>query len=182
MRGLGWLALTVLFLAASWGFAARTAILDLRRDREWQPVAWPAEGGELNGVRAAIVALDAVSTPVRPDRALVHLRMSLDGPEPAREAWIDCRPTLRDGKGRVWSAVLSAETDGAIKAIASDGHNHGYCSPMPYNAPAAGPILSDQVFLVPVDALGDLDLHLSGSGVRPQALVSPIRPVPRLLR
>ena len=66
MRGLGWLALTVLFLAASWGFAARTAILDLRRDREWQPVAWPAEGGELNGVRAAIVALDAVSTPVRP--------------------------------------------------------------------------------------------------------------------
>lgn len=171
MRRIGWLALTALFLALTAGIGAKTAILDLRGEREWSLT----DAGALEGVALRVELTRAATTPQRPDRALLLVRLALDGPSEARAVWVDCRVTLRDGQDRLWRPLETANTDAAIRTIAPDGQNMGRCNPQPFDAPAdAGPILSDQLFLVSVEALDGLRLHVSAQGTRPRALALPI--------
>ncbi|RJL22670.1 hypothetical protein [Paracoccus siganidrum] len=175
MRRIGWLALTALFFALTAGIGAKTAILDLRGEREWDLTDTGPAGGALEGVALRVELTRAATAPQRPDRALLLVRLALDGPPAARAAWVDCRVTLRHGQDRLWRPLETANTDAAIRTIAPDGQNMGRCNPQPFDAPAdAGPILSDQVFLVPVEALDGLRLHVSAQGTRPRALALPI--------
>lgn len=176
-KHLGWIFLSLLFLAANSVISARVAIDDLSKAREWKVEHVSGSSADLGGVTVRLEATKAVTTPVKADRALVHVRLSLQGPEPARSTWINCRLSLRDSKGRSWSPMENENTDSAIKIIASDRRNNGRCNPSPYDASTDGkPILSDQVFLVPVETLLDLSLYVSGYGTLPEALAFPIKP------
>lgn len=178
MKHLGWITLTVFFLVASSVISAQVAIFDLRKEREWKLERVAAPGAELDGVTVRVEATRAVTTLQRPEHALVHVRLSLQGQEDARQAWLNCRLTLHDDRGRVWFPLETGNIDGAIKAIASDGLSNNRCNPTPYDAPANDSvILSDQVFLVPANMLAQLSMHVSGYGTRPRALAMPITPV-----
>lgn len=177
LKHLGWIVLSILFLVASSLISAEVAILDLRKESEWQLKEVDTAGAELDRVTVQVERTRAVATPQRADRALVHVRLSLQGAEDARQAWVDCRLTLHDDQDRKWLPMETENTDGAIKAVAADRMNNGRCNPVPYDAPRDGSaILSDQVFLVPVDTLGQLTLHVSGYGTRPRALAIRIEP------
>ena len=177
LKHLGWIALSILFLVASSLISARVALLDLRKESEQQLKDVDITGAKLDGVTVQVEKTRAVATPQRTDRALVHIRLSLQGPENARHSWVDCRLTLHDEQNRIWNPVETAETDGAIKFVTADRKNNGRCNPMPYDAPTDGrAILSDQIFLVPVDVLEQLTLHVSAYGTRPRALAIRITP------
>ncbi|MBK4217424.1 hypothetical protein JJJ17_15960 [Paracoccus caeni] len=177
MRHLLWIILALLLLSATALIAAKTSLLDLRRDREWRPTEIATDSGLLDGVEVRLQSTRAVTTPAQEGRALLHLRLAVTGPLQAREGWINCRVTLTDPQGRVWAPVETELTDGAVRTLAADGQNNGRCNPLPYDAPGDGEaILSDSVFVVPVEVLTQLRLNVSGFGTRPRALSMPIRP------
>lgn len=177
MKKLGWIVLALLFLLVNSVVSARVAIHDLSKDREWELELISGREGVLDGVTVQLVTTKAVTTAIKADRALVHVRLSLQGPKSALSAWINCRLVLRDSQNRVWAPMENKNTDGAVKILASDRHNNGRCNPTPYDQPADDrAAFSDQVFLVPVETLQDLVLHVSGYGTRPRALAFAVRP------
>src|SRR5690606_10852525 len=108
--------------------------------------------------------------------------LKLDVTPGAREAWQDCRVSLRDPAGRRWMPLTSASTDGAIKALASDNNNFGLCRLYPRDDPEGKEtIRADQLYLLPADSLQDLTLHLSGIGTLPRFLSFAITPAVRQL-
>lgn len=181
MTRLAWIAITLLLLLATMGLSSHLEIREIMRDREWFLTRTGPEGAELLGVRGEVEAITAIVAQDAPDRALVHVRLGLAGPKEAREAWVDCRVSLRDGQNRVWLPLQAYAADKMIEMLAPDGVNNRLCGPGLEVAQADRTIVSDQLFLVPAAVTKELTVHVSGFGTRPEALAMKVAPGIRML-
>jgi len=180
MRYLLWIILAAALLLANVVVAGWTEITDLRRAREWRVTQAGKAGAELRGVHVRVDQVRAGRAPSQPERALVLVRLALRGPEAARQGWAGCDVSLRAAADRVWLRLISADTEGAVRVLSRDGENKGRCNPIPYDAPPDGQeILSDQLFLVPVELLKGARLRVSAGGTWPEALEFAVTPVLR---
>ncbi|HWL57650.1 MAG TPA: hypothetical protein VNQ78_13395 [Paracoccus sp. (in: a-proteobacteria)] len=174
MKNLGWLAVTLALFIVTLVLTGWPAFKDLGHQREWKAVAASSTEGELHGIQVGIREVKAAVVDNRPDRALLFLRMELQGPQSAMESWTDCRASLQSASGERWLPIEGYSIRAAIQILASDGKDNGNCSPagVTGNAPAT----FDQIYRLPAGELDNLTLKVSGYGTRPEALAFPIRP------
>lgn len=180
MRGTLWLGVTLILFAATLGLTAWPDFRDLSHQREWNVVPADAAEGELAGLRVGVREARAAVVDSRPDRALLHVRFDLQGSPAAATAWVDCRASLRGAGGETWLPLYDYSMRAAIRILAPDGKDNGDCNPGTVSQ--AGPVIFDQIYRLPVSALGNLTLHLSGYGTRPAALALDIKPMVRTFK
>jgi hypothetical protein len=180
MRQVFWLGATLILFAATLGLTAWPDYRDLAHQREWNVMRAEAAEGELAGLRVGVREVHAAVVDSRPDRALLHVRFDLQGSPAAAKAWVDCRASLRGEGGETWLPLYDYSIRGAIKILAPDGKDNGDCNPRA--VPEAGPVTFDQLYRLPVSALGNLTLYVSGYGTRPAALALEIKPTVRTFK
>ena len=113
--------------------------------------------------------------PSLPDRALVYLRLEVQGDEDRLRGWLMCDLGLTDAQGRKWLPLTGEIAVQIGKLLGDPGDPHRGCS----QTLSGGEALSVQAFMLPVDALNDLRVEISGASTRPDALSLPFRPVLR---
>lgn len=180
MKQLGWITLTLVFLCLS---VLLTAWPDLRQlwiGRNWQVSAVEAESGELAGVTVSVDAARAMVLTSRPDRAVLYLRMGLQGDREVLRDWLACDLGLTDDQGRIWRPLANIAGTEIIGLLGDPGDTDNNCDQSRVMAPEDGSTsMSVQAFLVPVEVLDQLRLRISGFATRPAALSLPVRPVLR---
>lgn len=178
MRRLGWIALTLIFFALSVVLVAWPDLRDLRRGEVWQVNSTDAESGELAGVRVTVDQVRAMVLPGAPDRAVLYLRMGLQGQPDSLRAWLACDIGLVDSRGRIWRPLTNVAGLEIIAALGDEADGDNNCDQSRIMAPEDGsPSMSVQAFLVPSALLDDLRLRVTGFALRPAAISLPVRPV-----
>lgn len=129
--------------------------------------------GELAGVQVAVQDARAMTFPERPDRAIVYLRLQLQGSPDQLRGWSTCEPRLWDGQGRHWLPLYNQL---GIEVVSMLGRNKTLTGSRSCSQSLAGdpPAVSEQAYLVPVEALEDLQLEISGLHTLPKALDMPL--------
>ena len=180
MRQLGWITLSLLFTGLSVLLVAWPDLQELRRGGNWSVTASEGDRAELDGVTVSIDQARAMIFPIMPDRAVLYLRMGLQGDRDRMRDWLICDLTLTDSKGRAWRPFGNAVGMQIIDLLGDQNDGYTSCSQSLAMAPEdGGPSISVQAFLVPVAVLKDLRLQISGMTTRPRALSLPFRPVLR---
>lgn len=180
MKRLGWIALTLVFLALSVVLVAWPDLRQLRQGKIWTVTAIDGDSGELAGVTVVVDQVRAMILPRTPDRAVLYLRMTLQGEPERLEAWLVCDLALADDQGRIWRPMANVAGLQIIDALGDADDTDNNCDQSRFAPPEDGsPSPSVQAFLVPVDVLDKLRLRISGAAVRPDAVSLPIRPVMR---
>lgn len=180
MKQLKWLASASVLLAMVVAIEGWPALRELAAHREWQAVEATANGASIDGLQIMIEEQVAAVAAAKPERAALLIRLKMHVTPAARASWKDCRVSLRDAAGHLWMPLTSASSDGAIKALTSDQKNFGLCRLYPRSEPEGEEIIqADQLFLLPANNLQNLQLHVSGIGIRPQALAFEINPALR---
>ena len=174
MKNLRWLALTCVLFVATLGLTGWSSFTELGHLREWKTVSVESTQGELDGVRVTLREARAAVVEANPDRALLFVRIDLQGPQASLESWLDCRVSLQAADGQRWLPVYGGMIRGAIQILASDEKDHGNCSPA--NVTGEGATTFDQIYRLPRSALDNLTLKVSGYGTRPSALAFSIKP------
>lgn len=183
MKQLAWLASAAVLFAGVLIIEGWPAYKEMARNREWRIVEAAPDGATLQGLRVAVHTQVAAIAGLRPERAALFVRLELRATPAARTAWTGCAVSLRDAAGQVWTPLVSATTDGAIKTLAPDRKNHGPCNLYSENGGQGEETLyADQIFMLPSDGLQDLRLHVSGLGTRPNVLVFALEPEIRRLQ
>lgn len=178
MKQIGWIALTLIFLALSVGLVALPDLRDLRRGKVWTVHSIDAESGELAGVTVLVDQVRAMVLPGAPDRAVLYLRMGLQGQPDSLRAWLACDIGLVDSRGRIWRPLTNAAGLEIIAALGEEGETDNNCDQSRILPPEDGsPSMSVQAFLVPSALLDELRLRVTGFALRPDAISLPIRPV-----
>ncbi|MBS7544000.1 hypothetical protein [Ancylobacter oerskovii] len=180
MRQIFWLGTTLVFFTATLGLTAWPDLKDLAHQREWRVARVSTAEGELAGIRVEVRDARAAVVESKPDRALLLVRLDLQGPPEAAASWVDCRISLRGADGAVWLPLHSHSTRGAAKILAPDGKDNGTCNTRSVSGDA--PATFDQLYRLPSSALDDLTLHVSGYGTRPSALAFDIKPTVRTFK
>jgi len=180
MKHLAWLALTLALFAATLLLTEWSDTRDLSHQREWDVARADGAEGELDGLRFSVREARAVVVASKPDRALVLVRLAVQGSPKAASQWIDCRASLRGKGGETWLPLYTASSSGAIRLMAPDGKDNGTC--LVSGVSETGPTLSDHLYRLPSADLDDLTLRVSGYGTRPSALAFPIRPTVRTIK
>ena len=160
--------LTLVLTAATCLVVAWDDLVDLRKSRVWSYRG----GATLAGATVFIEASDTLIFPERPDRALVYLRLRLEGSTEDLQAWLTCNPVLIDPKGRRWSALYNQLGIDAVAAMGKGGSlsTSRSCS----QSLTRDPAISEQAYLVPRDSIGTLSLEISGLRTYPEALLMPL--------
>lgn len=180
MRTLGWLALALIFAATSVLLVAWPDLEQLRRSRIWAAPQTDGTEAELHGVRVFIDEARAAILPEMEDRALIYLRLGLQGDPDTLKGWQRCDIGLTDAQGRVWRPLLNQAGLAIIDMLGADRETDYRCDQSLFMADTAdSPSFSVQAFLVPVTLLNDLRLEFSGTTIRPDAVSLPFRPVLR---
>lgn len=180
MRRVLWLGATLVLFTATLGVTAWSDVKDLGHQREWDVVAANAAEAELAGVRVGVREARAAVVDTKADRALLFVRLDLQGSPEAAKSWVDCRASLRGANGETWLPLYDYRIRGAIKMLAPDGKDNGNCSTTAVSE--TGPVSFDQIYRLPTSSLDNLTLHLSGYGTRPSALAFKLRPTIRTLK
>lgn len=177
MKPWGWLASAGLLFAVLVAVESRPALRELSANREWRLIDASPDGASMDGLRLAVQTQVAAIAAPKPDRAALLIRLNMQVTPAARRAWQDCRVSLRGSDGQIWMPVTNASSDGAVKFLSPDGKNFGLCRLYSRDGhEGAETVLADQLFLLPVDSLQGLRLHISGIGTRPRALSMAIAP------
>ncbi|RCW86801.1 hypothetical protein [Paracoccus lutimaris] len=180
MKRLGWIALALVFSLLSTLLVAWPDLLELRRGKNWNVTRIEGASGELAGVTVSVDQARVMVLPELPDRAVLYLRMGLQGDAQRMRDWLACDLGLTDDQGRVWRPLMNVVGLQVIDLLGDEGDTDNSCDQSRILAPEDGsPSMSVQAFLVPVDVLGKLRLRISGMTTRPDALSLPIRPVLR---
>lgn len=178
MRQLGWILLTLVFLALSLVLVAWPDLRDLRRGKVWEITRLDADSGDLAGVTVSVDQARAMILPGAPDRAVLYLRMGLEGDPEVLRDWLACDIGLSDSRGRIWRPLSNIAGTEIIAALGDEGDTDNNCDQSRIMAPEDGsPSPSVQAFLVPSSLLDDLRLRVTGFAIRPAALSLPVRPV-----
>lgn len=180
MRQALWLGVTFVLFVATLGLKGWPDFRDLAHQREWDVTSADGAEGALAGVRVGVREARAAVVDSQPDRALLHVRLDLQGAPEAAKSWIDCRASLRGAGGETWLPLQDYSIRDAIRILAPDGKDNGNCSPGTVSE--AGPATFDQIYRIPASALDDLTLRVSGYGTRPSALAFEIEPTVRVFR
>jgi hypothetical protein len=180
MKQMLWLGVTLILFTATLGLTAWPDFQDLAHQREWNVVRAEAAQGELAGVLVSVREARAAVVDSMPDRALLHVRFDLRGSPAAANSWVDCRASLRGEGGETWLPLYDYSMRGAIKILAPDGKDNGDCNPGAVSE--AGPVTFDQLYRLPMSALGNLTLRISGYGTRPAALALEVKPTVRTFK
>lgn len=180
MRQLVWITLALLFTGLSVLLVAWPDLKELRRGGNWNVTASEGDRGELDGVTVSIDQARAMIFPAMPDRAVLYLRLGLQGDPDRMRAWLMCDLALTDSAGRAWRPFSNAVGMQIIDLLGDQADDYTSCSQSLAMGPAGGgPSMSVQAFLVPISVLNDLRLRISGMTTRPYALSLPLRPVLR---
>lgn len=180
MRRVLWLGATLVLFTATLGVTAWSDVKDLGHQREWDVVAADAAEAELSGVHVGVREARAAVVDTKADRALLFVRLDLQGSPEAAKSWVDCRASLRGANGETWLPIYDYRIRGAIKMLAPDGKDNGNCSTTAVSE--TGPASFDQIYRLPTSSLDNLTLHVSGYGTRPSALAFKLRPTIRTLK
>lgn len=180
MRRTLWLGATLVLFAATLGLTGWPDFKDLAHQREWNVTRAETAEEALAGVQVSVREAHASVIEGGADRALLHLRVDLQGTPEAAAAWVDCRASLRGADGKTWLPLTSYFIRGAIKILASDGKDNGNCSLAAVSG--TGPATFDEIYRIPASALDNLTLHVSGYGTRPAALAFEIEPTVRVFK
>lgn len=175
MRQVGLLALTLICAALAVLVTAWPDIREWRGAGNWRVARVEADRGTLDGVSVRVDAARAVILPSLPDRALVYLRLEVQGDEDRLRGWLMCDLGLTDAQGRKWLPLTGEIAAQIGKLLGDPGDPHRGCS----QTLSGGEALSVQAFMLPVEALNDLRAEISGASTRPDALSLPFRPVLR---
>ncbi|TKW67109.1 MAG: hypothetical protein DI616_08550 [Paracoccus denitrificans] len=180
MRTIGWLMLTLAFLAASVLLVAWPDLKELMHARIWNVSRSDDNETNLNGVRIFIDEGRAMILPAMDDRALIYLRLGLQGEPSVLESWMACDIGLTDGNGHTWRPLINQAGLEIIDMLGADSDVDDNCDQsLLFATSADAPSLSVQAFLVPVGALNDLRLQFAAMTTRPDAVSIPFRPVLR---
>ncbi len=180
MKTLGWIATTTILLLATLGLTGWSGFKNIGHQREWSAVTVDGAEGELHGVRVGVREARAAVVDSKPDRALLFVRIDLQGPQASIASWVDCRASLRSPDGQTWLPIYDYSIRGAIQILASDGKDNGNCNPV--DVTENGPTTFDQIYRLPASALDNLVLNVSGHGTRPAALAFSIKPDVRMFK
>lgn len=180
MRKIGWLFLTVIFATASAVLAAWQDMGELRQGRIWNLAKTDSAEGRLHNARVFIDEARAMILPGLEDRALIYLRVGIEGAPDALENWRGCDLALTDSEGRKWRPLQNRAGIEIVDMLGDDSEVDSSCSQSLILTPSeVRPTLSAQAFLVPIGVLNDLRLELAGLSTRPDGLSLPFRPVLR---
>lgn len=177
MRQLGLLGLTLICATLAVLVTAWPDIVELRDARNWRVARAEGDSGTLDGVSVRVDAARAMILPSVPDRAMVYLRMELQGDEKLRRGWLLCDLGLTDAQGRKWLPLAGDIASQIAKLLGDPGDPRQNCSQA--LTASADTLMTVQAFMLPVDALEGLRVELSGASTRPDALSLPFRPVLR---
>ena len=180
MRNLRWFVVTTVLFTVTLGFTGWSGFRNLGQQREWKAVLVDGIAGELDGLRVGIREVRASVIDSVPDRALLFVRIDFQGAQANAQSWGDCRASLHAPDGSTWLPMQSYSIRGAIKILASDGKDNGNCNLT--EVTEKGPTAFDQIYRLPISALDDLTLRVSGYGTRPAALAFPLKPEVRRFR
>ncbi len=160
--------LTLILTAATCLVVAWDDLVDLRKSKVWRH----RSGDTLAGATVFVEASQIMTFPERPDRALVYLRLRLEGQPEALQAWLTCNPVLIDAEGRRWSALYNQLGIEAVSAMGKDEplSTSRSCSQSLMSDPA----ISEQAYLVPRASVEALSLEISGLRTYPDALLIPL--------
>ena len=179
---LGWIAAAALSFAGAAALAGWPAWTEWRHGSVRALTQATGHTAMLAGVPVQADGARAMVLAERPDRALVHLRLTLGGDPALRADWIACDLALKDAAGRRWLPLTGQLGDEIIRLLALDGGVGRSCSQslrppvtLAGETAAPGPGLSDQAFLVPAAALDDLRLVLSAPPLWPDGVSLPLR-------
>ncbi len=178
MRALFWLAVTLFSYATAVVVIDWPALKELWHAKSWQITRTDEPKAELAGVRISIAEQYAIIAPTAPDRAVVYLRLALDGAPEQRAAWLFCDIALSDDQGQRWLPLMN-ELGGQLLALMGDKSGRSCSQSLNQSEENGGPVTSEQVFMLPADRLSALRLELSGAKTRPKAVSMPLRPVLR---
>ncbi|MCB5362718.1 hypothetical protein H0484_02975 [Pusillimonas sp. CC-YST705] len=177
-----WLACAGVLFAAAVALKGWFSFTELASNREWQAIPAGPDGTALKGVQVSVQQQTAAITTQRPNYAALFVRLQLNLAPNASQAWQDCRVSLHGEDGQIWRPVTTGDVYGVVKMLARDGKNLGLCNMHSHTeqkeAETRG---ADQLFLVPVEALDTLHVHVSGLGTRPEAISIPLTPSIRRL-
>lgn len=180
MKSLALVMATLLLFGLSVLLVAWPDLKELRRGRNWDAAQLDRPEGELHGVRVFVDQTKAMVLPAAPDRALIYLRVGLQGKPDQMRGWLSCDIGLTDNSGRKWRPLANAAGAEIIRFLGDDPYEQS-CNQSLSMAPEDGsPSFSAQPFLVPADVVDGLRLEISGLNTRPDALSLPLNPVMQL--
>lgn len=177
MTQVRWIALTLVFAAASLGLLGGPIWQERARYEVLEPIYTEGNTGTLAGVDVRISGQSALIMREVPDRQVIHLELTLspDTAEPA--SWKSCELALTDGERR-WLPVMGSRGAQILEFMGFP--RTLVCAQSLFRKEANGTSVSHQVFIVPSDAGSGLRMEISGLATHPAGLSMPVTPVPRL--
>lgn len=177
MKQLAFLTMALVCFVVTVLLVAWPDILDLRRSKAWQLHETDGPSGRLGKIEVLSDTATMTVLPQLPDRALIYLRVGLQGDPEAIRSWFSCEVQLADSRGRLWLPLPNALGREITSLLGGDRATGRTCSQSLTLPPEAGGLsLSDQAFLVPADVVDDLRVVVHGFATLPKALSLPFTP------
>lgn len=181
MRKLLWITVALICTGAAVLIDAWPDLHALRMGRISQVTLAETEA-DLQGIRVTIADQVAAILPDRPDRAVIYLRLALQGDPQVMRDWRACDVSLRGDDGRRWLPLGEPSSGDVVTLLAAGAEAGQTCGQsLIFAEDAQSPSLSDMVFLVPSDRLDGLRLLVTGIALRPEAVSLSLRPALRPL-
>lgn len=176
MRHLGWILAALAFFVLACLVVAWPALRELRDHHPTRITQAETPVGTLRGLRFQIEAARFTVLPQVPDRAVVLIRLHIEGEPKEMTQWLGCSVSITDDQGRRWLSLyneLGLEIARLLGDQARPGPN---CRQL---LASAGQGTADETFVLPVEALDGLRLEIWDQAGLPDALSLPLRPVMR---
>lgn len=140
------------------------------------------DAATLDGIAVRAVSASALILPERPDRALIHLRLSLTGDPARRAGWLGCDLALTDSAGRRWLPLTNTLGTEFLRLTATGDGPFGSTRSCSQSLRGDGEtVIADDAFLVPSDVIEGLSVALSSSSLAPVGVSFPVKISPRPL-
>lgn len=140
------------------------------------------DAATLDGITVRAVFARALILPERPDRALIHLRLSLTGDPARRAGWLGCDLALTDRAGRRWLPLTNALGAEFLRLTATGDGPFGSTRSCFQSLRGEGrEVIADDAFLVPSSVIEGLSVALSSPSLAPAGVSFPVAVTPRQL-
>lgn len=165
----------LIMIAATSTIVGWSDLVDLRHSKVWTRNVVSTQKAELTGVGIEIQDALSMTFPERPDRAVIYLRLALEGDADRLRGWMTCDPRLIDGQGRTWLPLNNALGTEIVSLLGPEQKTLAGRRNCSQSLVSERPAISEQAYLVPTDALSGLQLEVSGLRTLPHAAVMPLQ-------